>query len=173
MPVLVAIKEQLMGRNHTFWDSEFENKNFDKSDHGEFQRNLLFVGMPFSETMDEIFSLIKAEASKVNLNAIRVDKLTGSGFVLKKITQNIENAEFLIFDLTNERPNVYYEIGYAHGVGNEGDEILLIAEEGTKVHFDLGPLNIMYYKSAEDLQLKLLPQLRKIIDISRGKENSY
>ncbi len=162
-----------MGRNHTFWDSEFENRNFDKSDHGEFQRNLLFVGMPFSDTMDEIFRIMKLEASKINLNAIRVVKIAGSGFVLKKITQNIENAEFLIFDLTNERPNVYYEIGYAHGVGNEGDEILLIAKEGTTIHFDLGPLNIVYYKSAEDLQLKLLPQLRQIINNSRGKENMY
>jgi hypothetical protein len=159
-----------MGRDHTFWDSEFENRRFNKSDHGEFQRNLLFVGMPFNNTMDEVFNIIKSEGTRLNLNAIRVDKLSGSGFILKRITQNIENAEFLIFDLTDERPNVYYEIGYAHGVGNEGDEMLLIAKEGTTIHFDLEPLKIMYYKSPQDLKSKLLPQLKQMIHISREKE---
>ncbi len=160
-----------MGRDHTFWDSEFENRRFNKSDHGKFQRNLLFVGMPFSDTMDEVFNIIKSEGTKLNLNTLRVDEISGSGFILKRITQNIENAEFLIFDLTNERPNVYYEIGYAHGVGNEGDEILIIAKEGTIIHFDLEPLKIMYYNSLQDLQSKLLPQLKQMINISRGKEN--
>jgi hypothetical protein len=66
-----------------------------------------------------------------------VDETTvGSGFIIREITESIERAEFLVFDLSYERPNVYYELGYAHGVGNEAPEILLIAREGTSVHFD-------------------------------------
>ncbi|MDH4462063.1 MAG: hypothetical protein QE277_11605 [Flectobacillus sp.] len=162
-----------MGRNHTFWDSEFENNKYNESDHGEFQRNLLFVAMPFIEAMDDVFQAIEEEAFKFQLNTIRVDKIPGSSLVLKRITKAIENAEFLIFDLTNERPNVYYEPGYAHDIGNEGDEILLIAKEGTTIHFDLEPLKITYYDSIEDLKSNVYYQLMQIIRISRNKESNY
>src|SRR4051794_3127454 len=106
-----------MGRDHTFWDSEFENNKFDKSDLGDYTRNIVFIAMPFTETMQDVFYTIKEEALKLKLNAFRVDESVGSGFVLKRIMKGIEDAEFLIFDLTDEKPNVYYELGYAHGVG--------------------------------------------------------
>jgi hypothetical protein len=57
----------------------------------------------------------------------------GSGLVIREITDLIERCEFIICDLTNERLNVYYELGYAHGVGNEAREILLIAKEGKAI----------------------------------------
>jgi hypothetical protein len=56
-----------------------------------------------------------------------MDEDEGSGFVLREITDLIERAELIICDLTRERPNVYYELGYAHGVGNEAMDILLVA----------------------------------------------
>ena len=53
-----------------------------------------------------------------------------------------------MIDLTVERPTVYYELGYAHGVGNRAIEILLIAKTGTHLHFDIAHLAVMYYDSA-------------------------
>ena len=75
----------------------------------------------------------------------------------------IERAEFIICDLTNERPNVYYELGYAHGVGNEGADILLIAKEGTTLHFDIGPLRVQYYSSTEHLRTIISANLKQMI----------
>lgn len=48
----------------------------------------------------------------------------GAGFIIKEITRLLEDAEFIIFDLSNEHPNVYYKLGYSHGVGNEAHDIL-------------------------------------------------
>jgi hypothetical protein len=56
----------------------------------------------------------------VGLHASRVDENVGSGIVIREISELIERAEFIICDLTLERPNVYYELGDAHGAGNEG-----------------------------------------------------
>ena len=58
-----------------------------------------------------------------------------SGLVIREITDHIERSEFIVCDLTNERPNVYYELGYAHGVGNEAMDILLIAREEKELFF--------------------------------------
>jgi len=76
------------------------------------------------------------------------------------VTQLIEDAEFLVCDLSRERPNVYYELGYAHGVGNEAEDILLVAREGTKLHFYGAPLRVHYYESPEHLKEIVATQLR-------------
>jgi hypothetical protein len=72
-----------------------------------------------------------------------------------------------VFDLTYERPNVYYELGYAHGVGNEPLDILLIAKYGTKVHFDISPYRIQFYKSTEHLRQLVARNLRGMIEKTR------
>ena len=158
-----------MGRRHTFMDAEFGRQDYDPSDQGSFERDLVFVAMPFQgDEMKEVYSALKDECSKLGLRAKRVDENVGSGFIIQEITDLIERAEFIIFDLTNERPNVYYELGYAHGVGNEPLDILLIAREGTKMHFDIAPLRIRFYRTTEHLRSLVASSLREMIRKTRG-----
>lgn len=96
-----------------------------------------------------------------------MDDEQDSGPIPVKILRGIEEAEFLVFDLTVERPNVYYELGYAHGVGNRSVEIALIAKAGTKFHFDIAHLGVLFYESAIDLERKLIPRLQKMKRDSR------
>src|SRR5947209_6924232 len=123
-----------MGRRHTFMDEAFRRPDYNPDDEGDFTPGLVFVIMPFSPDMNETYEAIRDECPKLGLHARRADDRVGSGIVLREITELIEEAEFLIIDLTHERPNVYYELGYAHGVGNESIEILLIARGGTSLH---------------------------------------
>jgi hypothetical protein len=149
-------------------DREFGRNGYDPDDKGEFQRNLVFVGMPFREDMDEVFSTVRDACSELGLRAVRVDDcVAGSGFIIRDITELIERAEFLVFDLTHERPNVYYELGYAHGVGNEAAEILLIAREGTPVHFDSSPLRVRFYRDMDHLRTSAVQSLRQMIATTR------
>ncbi len=157
-----------MGRNHTFMDREFRGSAYDPSDHGTFEQGLVFVVMPFKgQEMAEVYAAIKDECGKLGLRAARVDENVGSGFVVREITEFIERAEFIVCDLTFERPNVYYELGYAHGVGNEAADILLIAREGTTLHFDIAPLRVQYYRSTEHLRAIVSSNLREMIRATR------
>lgn len=149
-------------------DREFGRSGYDETDRGEFERDLVFVVMPFALEMDEVYSAIKDECAKLGLAARRVDEAVGSGFVLRKITDLIERAEFVICDLTHERPNVYYELGYAHGVGNEAEDILLLARVGTSLHFDIAPLRAHYYRSIDHLREITGSALRGMIEETRG-----
>jgi hypothetical protein len=134
-----------------------------------FEHNTVFIIMSFlGEGMREVYSVIKDECSRLGLRAIRVDELFGSGFIIKDILQGIERAEFIICDLTHERPNVYYELGYAHGVGNHGLNILLIAKDSTQLHFDIAPLRVQKYQSPRHLQSILASNLQIMIS-SRQK----
>jgi hypothetical protein len=151
-------------------DEEFRRPDYDPYDRGSFERDLVFVAMPFhGDEMRDVYSAIKDECSKLGLRTRRVDENIGSGFIIREITDLIERAEFIMFDLTHERPNVYYELGYAHGVGNEPLDILLIAKEGTNIHFDIAPLRIQFYKTTEHLRSIIASSLKEMIQKTRGE----
>jgi len=74
-------------------DREFGRNNYDPNDQGDFIKNLVFVAMPFSgNEFDEVYSAIKDECLKLNLQVKRVDENTGSGFIIREITDLIENS---------------------------------------------------------------------------------
>jgi len=157
-----------MGRKSTFYDQQFKGDDWDPDDPGDFEKNLVFVAMSFAgQEMDDAYSAIKDECIKLNLRPVRVDENVGAGFIIKEIKDLIERAEFIVFDLTKERPNVYYELGYAHGVGNEAHDLLLLAADGTKLHFDIAPLRVQFYRSTEHLRSILASNLKEMIRITR------
>jgi hypothetical protein len=158
-----------MGRQHTFMDREFGRQDYDPSDRGTFDSGLVFVIMPFtSADSAQVYAAIREECEGLKLRPRRADEESGSGFILKDITALIERAEFLICDLTEERPNVYYELGYAHGVGNEANEVLLVAHERSKLHFDIAPLRVHLYRDQNELRHIVRTQLSRMIAITRS-----
>jgi hypothetical protein len=147
---------------------EFGREDYDPDDSGEYIEGLVGVAMPFKgKEWDEVYSLICDVCREMNLRPQRVDEYVRSGIVVRDIAELIEDSEFLIFDLSRERQNVYYELGYAHGVGNEASEILLIAEEQTELHYDIAGLRIHFYKSPKHLRSILSKALREMIRLSR------
>ncbi|MCZ7636689.1 MAG: hypothetical protein M5U12_12060 [Verrucomicrobia bacterium] len=149
-------------------DEQLKRRNYQADDQGTFERDLVFVIMPFrGGDMTDVYSAIKDECQKLGLAPKRVDENAGSGLVIGEITDLIEQAEFIICDLTHERPNVYYELGYAHGVGNEALDILLIAKAGTTLHFDIAPFRVEYYNSTEHLRSILSSKLKTMMRETR------
>lgn len=157
-----------MSRKHTFHDSQFNDPDYKPSDDGDFELNSVFVIMSFNEDMDDTYHAIKDECAKLGLSAVRSDESIGSGIIIREVVQMIERAEFIVCDLTHERPNVYYELGYAHGVGNEANEILLLARAGTELHFDVSHLRVITYRSTEHLRMILSSNLKKMMELTRN-----
>jgi hypothetical protein len=157
-----------MGRDHTFMDREFGRSDYDPDDKGTFESGLVFVMMPFvSEDSNQVYVAIRDACARKGLRAERVDDSGGSGFIIREVTECIERAEFIVCDLSHERPNVYYELGYAHGVGNEPDDILLIARAGTKLHFDIAPLRAHYFDDLAELEILVEAQMSRMIHVTR------
>ena len=65
----------------------------------------------------DVLEAIKAGAKECGVTAERIDEDERNERITDRMLNAINKAEFVIVDLTNERPNVFFEAGYAHGLG--------------------------------------------------------
>jgi len=123
-----------------------------------------FILMPMADNTDleKTYQIIKEECQKYDINAIRIDEVESSGIINEEVLQHINDSEYIIVDLTNERPNVYYELGYAHGLGKRLENIILVAKKGTALHFDIRNMRTIFYRNHEKLRKKLNKRLKAI-----------
>jgi hypothetical protein len=62
-------------------------------------------------------------------------------------------------DLTGERPNCYYEVGYAQALQKE---IILTIQKGSSVHFDLSSYRFIEWETENELKQKLRTRFKAI-----------
>jgi hypothetical protein len=126
-----------------------------------YSPNLIFVIMPFSDGHIDTYDAIERAADGANLalEVKRVDELPGAIAITDEIHRLIQNARIVICDLTDERPNVYYELGFARGLNKP---LICIAREGTKVHFDVYGLKTIFFKTYRELREKLKSEIEKM-----------
>lgn len=134
-----------------------------KKDDLYIEKGFLFIIMAMSKEkpiLDDIHSTFKRVCGIYNLRAERVDDDFGFQKIDLKVLNHIKLAEFIIADLTFERPNCYYEIGYAHALNKK---VILTAYEGTKIHFDISTFPMISYRSMSELEIRLKETLGKIL----------
>ena len=123
----------------------------------------VFVIMSFEEQsrLDDFQDAVKIICEEREFVADRIDKrpIGESYDIVERIHRDIETCGFVIADLTNERPNVYYEVGYARGLGKP---VILTIAEGEKVHFDIAGKKIITWKGHKDLRDQLDPELKEL-----------
>jgi len=99
----------------------------------------LFVCPHGNEAVDQNYEMvIKPGLTAHQFNVERADELASAGPVNEKVTKAIIRSKIIVVDLTAERPNSYYEAGFAHALGKP---VIILAQTGTTRHFDIPVLN--------------------------------
>jgi hypothetical protein len=122
------------------------------------RRRSVFVAMPFTEEFEDVYQFgIYSTIRRCGYVCEKVDESVFAGNIVERIMDGIRNADFVVADLTMEKPNVYLEVGYAWGLNRP---VVLVAREGQKLHFDLSHHKCIFYKNigklAESLEKTVL-----------------
>jgi hypothetical protein len=112
---------------------------------------MMWMDPQHPELMD-VADTVRTVFRTFDIRAVRADDIEHEGLISERVINEIRTSEFLFADLTGTRPNVYYEVGYAHALGKR---VILFRKAGTGVHFDLAGFNCPEYENLRDLCKKL------------------
>lgn len=137
-----------------------------------------FVAMWFSTEMISVYkNAIKPaiEAPECgNYKAYKVDEIEHNDDITDRIIAGIRESRFVVADLTGYRGGVYFEAGFAKGLGKpviytcrkdwfygENDVNGNIIKE--KVHFDLNHQNTIIWETEDELRKRIIDRIRATI----------
>lgn len=126
-------------------------------------REKAFVAMWFNDLVRSAFHEgIALAIEETGYRAIRIDLQEHSESVIDRIVAEIREARFVVADFTGNRGGVYFEAGFARGLGL--DVIWTCKEDHFKeVHFDVRGFNVIVWKMATDLRERLQARIRAVI----------
>jgi len=123
--------------------------------------NKCFVLMPFNEPWsEETYIAIKDILEKDEYQVSRADE-DYSDRSLEKIWISINEARIIIADITNDNPNVLYELGIAHTVGKK---VIVISQSRKDLPFNLRTVDYLAYSPSYEGYRKLGREISKKID---------
>lgn len=120
---------------------------------------ICFIVMQFTDEYNALYhDVIRPTCESFGYMVVRADDFYTSGLIIDDITKSIQEATIVIADVTPNNPNVFYEVGYAHGINKP--TILLSDRKRDKLPFDISGFRTLFYdntiggKSAVEERLK-------------------
>jgi hypothetical protein len=114
-----------------------------------------FCAMWFREEVAPLWTSVIEPATRLaGYEPLRIDGKQHNGKIDDEIMASIRGSRFVVADFTGNRGGVYYEAGFAHGLGLP---VIFMCREGDDLHFDIRQYNCIFWKpdGLEDAQQKL------------------
>ena len=136
-----------------------------------------FVAMWFDDSMGQAWNTgFKPGVEEgTGIKAARVDLKEHNDKICDVIIAEIRKSSFLIADFTGNRGGVYFEAGFAKGLGIP---VIFSCQKGKwekKLHFDTRQYNHIIWETPEDLKNKLQNRIRATIQMENqsAKQVNY
>ena len=133
----------------------------------------VFIAMKFSDELKALReSAIKPACETCGFTAFTVDEEEHNDDIPDKIISGIKTSRFVVADFTENNLGVYYEAGYAKGLGlpviktckkEWYDEIDEKGNRVNKLHFDVEHDNLILWVDSDDFAKRLEARIRATI----------
>lgn len=128
------------------------------------EKRQAFVAMSFNPELNSVYlNAIKPAIEDSGYTPYRIDIEPHNERIDAKIMAEIKNSRFIVADFTENKHGVYFEAGFALGLGIP---VLWCVKEGKdldEVHFDTRQYNHIAWKDEKDLKEKLFDFICAII----------
>lgn len=131
-----------------------------------------FVIMPIKESFDISLGVIYEVCNSLGIQAKRADDISGQDIIMSNILEGIAKSEFIIVDISENNPNVFYELGIAHTLRTRNSVIIISKEEdiSKSTPFDIRHWSILHYNENNIPRFKSklkekISQCRRAIDV--------
>jgi hypothetical protein len=128
----------------------------------------VFVAMAFTDQAGEVVRSDLRDKIKNVLEAnkkwepIIIDEIEHNDGIMDKVISGINDSRFVIAELTHQKSGVYYEAGYARGIGLP--VIHIVKKSDLKsCHFDVKHLNLITWDTLSELAEKLEHRIKATI----------
>ena len=143
----------------------------------------VFVAMWFDDEMNDAYKMgISPAIQDCGYNPVRVDSIPHNGKIDDKIISEIQKSKFIVSDFTcpvilddpddkkkryEVRGGVYYEAGYAKGLGLE---VIFSCRKNalSSLHFDTRQFSHILWETAEELREKLYYRIDATVGSAPG-----
>ncbi len=117
-----------------------------------------FIIMKFDDShLDSAYEgVVRPVFESFGIKTLRIDEKEDSGRINEQMLDGIAESCVVFADLTGERPNCYYETGFAHALGKE---LILSINSTHEVHFDLKSNRFIQWKTEHELRKQLQQRL--------------
>ncbi len=113
----------------------------------------IFAAMPFSEAYEDVFFVAITHATERNgAAAKRVDLDPFEGDIVERIETLIRSASAVVADLSESRPNVLYEMGFARALGIP--TVPICSTPLSDLPFDVRNWNVLAYAKGRTHELR-------------------
>jgi hypothetical protein len=104
-----------------------------------------FCAMWFSDEVLPLWlKVIEPAIRLAGYDPLKIDLKPHNEKIDDEIMASIRASRFVVADFTNNRGGVYYEAGFAHGLGLP---VIFMCREGDSLHFDIRQYNCIFWTS--------------------------
>ena len=130
-------------------------EHLEKDETNLASKTQAFVAMSFDESLLSVYeNAIAPGIESTGYRPYRVDTKPHLERIDAKIIAEIKNSRFIVADVTQQKAGVYYEAGFAHGLGVP--VIWCVRHDDLdNVHFDTRQYNHILWETEEELKEKL------------------
>jgi hypothetical protein len=125
-----------------------------------FAPRSVFTIMSFAKEYRDVFGSYKDVCREFDFDAKRTDESTSLERIVPRIEMGIRKSAFVIADISEKSPNVFYEVGYARGLGKD---VIVTARRGTTPEFDVADIPKIFWEDQTELKDGLRKYLKELV----------
>ncbi|NES95721.1 MAG: nucleoside 2-deoxyribosyltransferase, partial [Desertifilum sp. SIO1I2] len=107
--------------------------------------------------------ILKPVLDELGYEIVRADQIQSAGRITTQVLQVLNDADIVVADLTDENPNVMYELGIRHAIRKP---FIHMMEKGSNIPFDVYDVRTIFYRldldSVDDARAELKGQIGSI-----------